>query len=206
MQTHSRSARSHLLPEDIDGAVQAAAKNWSLLKQWAVRGAGRYPPCLPSAPGMSFSASEAFCKLLWQGEAGLNDLQRSLSILTSPWLWVILGDSGPQGWCNTGIMRKTGSRTDKMPGEAKVHLRFQTSSFHHLQGATAAGKRNESSFLHEAMDEALAKYCVVQTGLPFFRWLLKMKIPSTSLLLQMSCRLMKCSYGLATFLLFGKFQ
>lgn len=160
-----------------------------------------------------------------------------------------------------------------MSGEAKVHLRFKTSSFHHLQGATAAGKRNESSLLHEAapswhlltsqfhlfcvgrekpvggcpfsrrdqgmgqvsqqgswltdtaecwglelgnipesiisssdmaaallstqrwgscspwtagkgqaaMNEALTKYCVVQTDLPFFRQLLKMKIPSRSL-------------------------
>lgn len=37
-----------------------------------------------------------------------------------------------------------------MSGEAKVHLRFKTSSFYHLQGVTAAGKRNESSLLHEA--------------------------------------------------------
>lgn len=37
-----------------------------------------------------------------------------------------------------------------MSGEAKFHLGFKISSFYHLQGATAAGKRNESSLLHKA--------------------------------------------------------
>lgn len=37
-----------------------------------------------------------------------------------------------------------------MSGGAKFHLGFKTSSFYHLQGAIAVGKRNESSLLRKA--------------------------------------------------------
>lgn len=63
---------------------------------------------------------------------------------------MILSDSGPYRWFNTEIVSKRGSSTSKMSEEAKFHLRLKTSSFCHLQGAIAAGKRNESSLLPKA--------------------------------------------------------
>lgn len=127
-----------LLPKLVNIETMSTQRCWNVstlsLHQWC-----------PSQ-----AALEVLCKLLWQGGVGLNDLQRPLSTPCSPCLWVILDDSGPYRWFNTGIIGKTGSSTNKVSGEAKFYLGFKTSSFYHLQEAIAAGKRSESSLLHKA--------------------------------------------------------